>query len=291
MTKKTSKMVNNPIVENGPESLLLRHDDQVAPKRFLIFTPTLGTIRMEWARARYGATIPTNFSTVDYTEFLNPIVPIGFSLTDAENLAAKRVVEGDYEWLLQIEDDNLIPADAFIKINSYMMSKKYPVVGGLYFTRSHPPEPILYRGRGTGAFADWRLGDKVMVDGLPFGFTLIHGDIIRELWKISPEYRVGNTVTRRVFSTPIQEVYTPEGPLFVDINGTSDLHFFTRIKEQNILEKAGWPELQKEQYPYLVDTTIFVKHIERTNGAIYPISLPKDFLEGKITWAEAISQY
>ena len=51
---------------------------------------------------------------------------------------------------------------------------------------------------------------------------------------------------------------------------------------RQIFEKAGWPEFQKKEFPFLVDTTIFVKHIDRESGTIYPISLPKEFLAGKI---------
>lgn len=256
--------------------------------RLLISTPTLGTIRMEWVQGRYGQIIPTNFSMADVHNFMNPYVPVNFQLADAENLAAKMVVMNDFEWFLSWEDDNIPPLDALVKINQYMIKGDVPIVSGLYFTKSVPPEPILYRGSGVGHYADWKMGDKVWVDGVPFGFTLIHGSIIKALWNESPEYVVNGDITRRVFSVPSSSFLDPETGGWVAESGTSDLAWCKRMKKDNIFEKAGWPEYQKMDNPLLVDTTIFVKHIDRNTGTQYPITLPKDFLSGKISWREAL---
>jgi hypothetical protein len=154
--------------------------------RMLIGTPTTGNVRMEWVNGRYGQTIPTNWSHVDVQQFMSPYLPVDYQVADAENLIAKIVVEQDFDWLLFYEHDNIPPPDAFIRLNEYMIKGDVPIVGSMYFTKSVPPEPLLYREKGMGYFADWKLGDKVWVSGLPFGFTLIHGSIIKALWKESP---------------------------------------------------------------------------------------------------------
>ena len=115
------------------------------------------------------------------------------------------------------------------------------------------------------------------VDGLPFGFTLIHGSIIRAMWKDSPEYNPGNVITRRVFQTPNSVVYDPQNGAHLTNAGTQDLDWCNRVIEGNYLAKAGWPEYQKMQYPFLVDTTIFVKHIAQ-DGTVYPLSIPEKFV-------------
>ena len=56
----------------------------------------------------------------------------------------------------------------------YMQQGDVPVVSGLYFTKSEPSEPLIYRGRGSGAYLDFRMGDKVYADGVPTGCLLIH---------------------------------------------------------------------------------------------------------------------
>lgn len=245
-------------------------------RRILIGTPCTGLIRVEWIGARFSQIIPTNWSHADVWQFMSTLMPMAYQIADAENLIAKTVVEQNYEWLLFVEDDNILPPDTFRKLNEYMMSGKYPVVGGLYFTKSVPPEPMIYRGRGTGYFDKWKFGDKVMCDGLPFGCTLIHGNIIREIWKDSPEYNVNGQITRRVFDAPNDGWRDPETGRYLSKAGTSDLAFFTKVIEGGYLEKAGFPEHQKMKYPFLVDTTIFVRHIDK-NGVQYPLDIPKKF--------------
>ena len=266
---------------------------QKAPKSFvnriLVGTPSRGLVRMEWVNARYSQTIPTNWSQVDVQQMMSPYIPLGYQVADAENLIALECIKGNFEWMIFIEDDNIIPPNAFVKINEYMLKGDIPIVGGMYFTKSVPPEPLLYRGQGRGHFTDWKLGEKVWVSGLPFGFTLIHGRIIRELWKIAPEYQVNGITTRRVFDTPSNSIFDPDSGGWATNAGTSDLNFCNYIIENKILEKAGFPEIQAKEFPFLVDTSIFVKHIDQ-NGQIFPISLPQTFVEGKITWREALKQ-
>ena len=209
-------------------------------------------------------------------QWLSTFAPLEYQIPDAENLIAKKVVEGDFEWFLSIEQDNLIPPDAFVRINEYMIDNKVPIVSGLYFTKSQPPEPILYRGRGNGSFRDFKLGDRVWCDGIPFGFTLISGSIIKALWNESAEYQVGNETTRRVFELPNFNVgnfgfdnMKNEGR-FAYTRGTTDLNFCKRIIKDDIFTKAGWPKYAKIKYPFLVDTNIFVQHIDE-RGRQYPL--------------------
>lgn len=256
-------------------------------RRILVGTPTTGMVRMEWVLSRYGQTIPTNWSHVDHLQWMNAMVPLRYLVADAQNLIAKAVVEEDFEWLLFLEQDNIIPKDTLIRLNAYMRDKKVPVVSGLYFTKSDPPEPLLYRGRGNSFYQDWRLGDKVWVDGIPMGCTMIHGSIIKALWEISPEYAIGGQVTRRVFDIPQKNWSDPESGNYNISTGTSDLDFCTRVIKEEIFKKAGWPEIQKKKYPFLVDTNIFVLHIDE-NGRKFPLTIPERFkpLEKKLNKGE-----
>ncbi len=251
--------------------------------RILIFTPTTGLVRMEWVKARHGQVIPTNWSNVEMQHPISSYIPIDYQLADAQNLMAKYVVENDFEWVLSIEHDNVLPPDAFVRLNEYMIDGKIPVVSGLYFTKSNPPEPILYRGRGNGHFADWKMGDKVWVDGVPFGLTLIHASLIKLAWKVSPEYRVGDIVTRRVFDNSPAYYFDPDQGLMISKKGTTDLCWCDRLIKEKILEKAGFPDIQKMKNPFLVDTNIYVRHIDNS-GNVYPDTVggvPGKFLGGE----------
>jgi hypothetical protein len=282
---KHSQTKNVPIKKQRSDYSMsgqLNHEAHKNPgvwtNRILIGVPCTGVVRVEWMMARYGQIIPTNWSQVELVQWLNTYAPLEYQLPDAENLIAKQIVTGDYEWFLSIEQDNLIPPDAFVRINEYMTANKVPVLSGLYYTKSNPPEPILYRGRGNGSFRNFKMGDKVWCDGIPFGFTLIHGSIIRALWNESEEYMVGNEVTRKVFELPNVNLGNfgfdntdpkAEGR-FAYTRGTTDLNFCKRLIKDKIFEKAGWPAYQKMKYPFLVDTNIFVKHIDES-GRQYPL--------------------
>ncbi len=247
-----------------------------ATKRLLIFTPSRGLVRMEWVHARFGQIIPTNFSLVDMVQYLSPYVPIGYQLADAQNLMAKVVVEGDFEWIIYIEDDNVLPPDTFRRLNEYMIDGSIPIVSGLYFTKSQPPEPILYRGRGNGYFADFKLGDLVWADGIPFGCRLEHAGFIKAAWETSPEYFVNGEKTRRVFSQP-QAIYdAPSGKGYETIGGTTDLEWCRRIMHEDLFKQAGFPAYSKKKYPFLVDTNILVKHIDQS-GKQWPTEVPLRF--------------
>src|SRR5512139_622098 len=103
-------------------------------------------------------------------EAIDSFAPVGYQVADAQNIIIKAAIENNVEWLLFIEDDTCPPPDAFVRINDYMKKAEVPVVSGLYYTKGMPPEPILYRGRGNSYYDDWKMGDKVWVDGIPTGF-------------------------------------------------------------------------------------------------------------------------
>jgi hypothetical protein len=108
---------------------------------------------------------------------------------------------------------------------------------------------------------------------------LIHNSIIKALWAEAAEYMVGGTLTRRVFKHP--EAKDDEVGFF-SISGTTDLQFCNECIEKKIFDKAGWSKYQKMEFPFLVDTSIFVKHIDN-NGNQYPLNMPLEFLQGKVT--------
>ncbi len=248
--------------------------------RLLVFTPTTGLVRMEWVRARYGQCIPTNWSNFDLHSYLNGFFPIEYQLADAENMMVEEMIKGDYEWVISIEQDNIIPPDAFLRINEYIIDKKIPIVSGVYFTKTVPPEPILYRGRGTGHFADWKFGDKVWVDGIPFGFTLIHASILKAMWDESEEYVCHGQKIRKIFEQPNMVWQDPETGAQMVKKGTTDLEWCSRIMKDDIFIKAGWSKYQKMKNPFLVDTRLFIKHIDQ-NGVQYPLTIPKKFISPK----------
>lgn len=237
--------------------------------RILIGTASTGLVRIEWHQARMGQIIPTNWSAVQMLQFLNSYIPLRYQVADAQNLIVKEAVEKNYEWLFLLEHDVIIPPDCFIRLNEYMRESKVPVVSGLYYTRSRPSEPILYRGRGNSYYSDWKLGDRVWVDGVPTGCLLIHGSILQAMWSESEEYQLGQITTRRVFDTPRSVWFDPEKGIFNTNAGTSDLDWCSRVMNGGYFSKAGWEQYQQMRWPFLVDTGIFARHIN-PDGEQFP---------------------
>jgi hypothetical protein len=239
-------------------------------KRLLVGTATTGNIRMEWAAARYSQIIPANWSKVDMTQFVNGFVPLRYSVADAQNLIVQKAVQDGFEWLLLVEHDTMPPPDGLVRFNEYMRSNKYPVVSGLYFTRSDPAEPMVYRGRGNSYYTNWKLGDLVMADGVPTGMLLINMKLMRAIYDDSPEYNAGGIIVRRVFDTPVKTWFNEETGAQEALVGTSDLDWCQRIKEGGYLAQAGYKHLANEEYPFVIDTNIACNHID-PDGTQFPI--------------------
>lgn len=257
-----------------PYKMIIEDGGGQYSNRIMIATPTTGLVRAEWAAAKYGQMIPVNWSQVIYNVnipgslWLDHYV-MGHVVADAQNIIAKKAVTLDFEWLLLWEHDVIAPEDSIIKLNEYIASEEVPIVSGLYYTRSRPSHPLIFRGRGTGAYTNFKLGDKVWCDGVPTGFLLVHCGILRAMWNESAEYVVKGETTRRVFDTPRKMWFDPSTGNYNSLSGTSDLEWCTRIMEGGYFEKAGWKKYQKKKYPFLVDTGIFCKHIN-PDGEMFP---------------------
>ena len=242
----------------------------------MVSVPMTGLLRAEWHLAFMSQVIPTNWSHTTSILIMNHYTPIGFMVADARNLAVQRVVEDGYEWLVFIDHDVVLTIEVFRTFNRYMLKGEIPIVGGLYFTRSVPAEPLLYRGRGNSYYTKWKLGDKVWCDGMGLGCHLIHSSILKVMWEESKEYSVqlspgGPVLTmKRVFDSPSDIVFNEKLGGLTARRGTEDLPWYTRIMEDGIFKKAGWPKFASKKYPYLCDTSLFCKHIDQS-GMQYPM--------------------
>lgn len=235
--------------------------------RILIGTPTLGNVRIEWHNALSGVVIPTNWANAVST-------PIGFLVDDAQNIVANEAIAKNFDWLLLVEDDVIIPIDLYQRMRKWVDEAKYPMVAGLYHLKSDPPEPMVYRGRGNGPFRKWKLGDVVPVDAVPTGCTLISVKLLKAVAahrnerytiQVGPERKL----LSRIFETPRYVWNDPALGTYRKMVGTSDLQFCDYVLEHNLLPKAGWPKLAKEKYPFIVDTRIQCGHIDRNTGRLF----------------------
>jgi hypothetical protein len=237
--------------------------------RLLIATPVTGLVRIEWVQARYGQIIPVNWSMVQMLQYMDSYYPLRYQVADAQNLIVKEVIDKDFGWLLLIEHDTCLPPDAFVRFNKYIRETSNPVVSGLYYTRSRPSEPLVFRGDGTSFYNGWEIGDEIWVDRVPTGCLLVSGELLKVLWDDSEPYKVGDIETRRVFDTPRDMWFDPETNSYNTMVGTSDMEWSRRVIEGGYLERSGWGEFADIEHPFLVDTNIFCRHIN-PDGEIFP---------------------
>ena len=237
-------------------------------RRVLFGIPSLSMIRIEFHLSFMGMIIPTNWSQASYVHIMPNYSPLRFLVADARNLIVQKAVQDGFEWLIFFDHDIVLPSNTLVKFNQYMLSNDVPIVGGLYFSKGVPADPLVYRGRGNSYYKDWHLGDKVWVDGMGLGCHLIHGSILKAIYDASPVYSIEQGINaRKIFDSPYGELTDEDGNF--RMIATEDLPFYDRLKEDGLLAKAGWPKYQKKKYPYLCDTSIFAAHINE-QGIRYP---------------------
>jgi len=235
-------------------------------QRIMVGIPMTGLLRSEWVMARYSQVVPCNWGQVDVIRWLDPHNPLGYAVADARNIVADEALKGNFEWLFFIDHDVVLPMGTILKINEYMIKPQAPIVSGLYFTKSVPSEPLIYRKRGTGYYANWKMGDKVWVDGTPMGCTLIDVKLLKAVADEVEEYIVEGRKVKRIFETPSRAVFDPETNGWNNSSGTEDLEFCSRVIEHGLVEKAGY---EAKEYPFILDTSLFCKHID-FSGVQYP---------------------
>lgn len=259
------------------KTVIMDSGDPGYVNRIMVGTPATGLVRVEWMQGRIGQVIPVNWSMVQMYEFMNSYIPLRYQVADAQNMICKVAVEKDFQWLLLWEHDNIPLPDATVRINKYIQAASHPVVSGLYFNRGDPSEPLIFRGKGTGAYWNWKMGDHVYCDGVPTGFLLIHMGLIKAMWDDSEEYELHGAKVRRIFNTPRDIWWEPQTGFWNTTSGTSDLEWCTRVIKGDYMRKAGWGKyvdgLEDKRYPFMVDTNLFSWHIE-PDGTRYPKVMP-----------------
>src|SRR4051794_31136899 len=65
----------------------------------LVGIPLTGTVRAEWMLARYGQVIPTNWSQLEYIQWIDTFSPMGYMVADARNACVRAALEKNMEWL------------------------------------------------------------------------------------------------------------------------------------------------------------------------------------------------
>ncbi len=140
--------------------------------------PTLGRpVVMEWAMAWKALNAPIN-----YNQRVSTI--LGQPVAEARNEIAEQAVKEGSKYLFFLGDDVEVPPHTLKQLIFRLEHHQdIGVVGGIYCSKSDPPNPLVFRGNGRGCYWDWKIGEFFEVTGLGMDCTLIRVEMLQQMAK------------------------------------------------------------------------------------------------------------
>lgn len=215
----------------------------------LVGIPTLGRpVTLEWAFAFKSINPPINYNTLFAIIHGKPVA-------EARNEICKEAIKQNCKYVLFIGDDTITPPHTLRQL-IYRMEQDpmLGVVGGVYFSKSEPPAPLVFRENGSGSYWDWKIGEYFEVTGLGMDATLIRVELLQEMDK--------NGSTGQWFKTIDSDQFL-DGKNAAEM-WTEDLYFLKRVKDET-------------KFKIYCDASIIARHVDVSTGKIYTLpaySLP-----------------
>lgn len=207
----------------------------------VIGIPSFGMVSTAFMQARAGQQFPLVSSAMDCIVLNKPIA-------DARNEIVEFALEQNANYIFWLDDDVIPPPNAFLTLYNHHKD----IVNGVYWSKSNPPMPLLFRNHLEGPYWDWHIGDMIEIDAAGMGLTLVKTDVYRKLKELEPDkpwYSVEYSSFPGVTQTPY--------------NNTEDLYFYWRARQ------AG--------YQVWADTSVQAMHYDKSNNVFYtmPSSAPQ----------------
>lgn len=151
----------------------------------LVAILTRETVTTKWAANHRNMQLPHG-SSVSYLS--------GMPFGHARNSAAQSTLDHGFEWLMFVDDDVCLPADAIPRL----MSHGKDIVSGVYYRRALPIQPVMLKYKPDGKEAEWITawnppGVLIEVDLVGAGCLLIHRRVLERMpkpwfiWELEPE--------------------------------------------------------------------------------------------------------
>lgn len=123
-----------------------------------ILLPTWGVVSTAWARGYRHLGGPLGSTMIEMEVKDRPIA-------EARNQLMADAVTNGADFAFFIGDDVIPPPDAIIKLlHRAWQHPEIDLFTGVYWTKTHPTEPYLWRGIQRGPFRDWKHGEFVRVE-------------------------------------------------------------------------------------------------------------------------------
>ncbi len=201
--------------------------------------PTWGKVSISWARAMRHIGGPLGANTVE----LAPVV--GKPIAEARNELMEGAIQNNCDYIFFIGDDVLMPPDALNRLLQRMWDNPdVNIVTGMYWTKSWPTQPYIWRGIQRGPYLDWKHGEFFELDYAGCDCLLIR--LTPEMKELGPDW----------FSTEwTWEGREGEAPTLM---ATEDFYFYTKTR------KAG--------FKLWCDSNVQCIHEDRTSGEQFALT-------------------
>lgn len=102
----------------------------------------------------------------------------------AKERLAEMALQNNVDWLFFLDDDVVPPPDTIMKmVQLWRSDPKYKIISGVYWSKSDPPVPLIFRGNLQGSFWDWTTQDLIKADGAGAGCLFIDAGLLRKMPK------------------------------------------------------------------------------------------------------------
>lgn len=194
--------------------------------------PTWGKVSISWARAYRQLGGPLGSNSVE----LAPVV--GKPIAVARNELMQAAFDSKADFLFFLGDDVLAPSDTVVRLLQRMWDNpEIGIVTGVYWTKSWPTQPYIWRGVQRGPYLDWKHGEFFQVDYAGCDCLMVR--LTPELKALGPDW----------FSTS----WVWEGDQeAIPILATEDFYFYTLCRKAGI---TLW-----------CDTSVQCVHEDRNSG-------------------------
>lgn len=207
--------------------------------------PSFGMVSTYFMQARGSQQFPLVSSAIDKIVLNRPIA-------DARNEIVEFALQQNANYIYWLDDDVIAPPDAFLR----MYNQHKDIINGVYWSKSNPPMPLLFRNHLEGPYWDWHVGDLIEIDAAGMGLTLVKTDVYRKMAKElpGPWYSVEYSSFAGVKASPF--------------NNTEDLYFYWKAR------KLG--------YQVWADTGVQGLHYDKNNNVFY--SMPQGAPQATAAW-------
>ena len=119
-------------------------------------------ICVPWSGRRLPPELPLAFSACTPPMNSNTIrlETHGKPIAEARNWFAEQAIVHKAKYLWMWDEDVLVPAHALREL-IYVADnwRNVGAVGGIYCLKSQRPEPLVFKGAGSGPYWDWKVGE------------------------------------------------------------------------------------------------------------------------------------